>query len=67
LYVKAVKIIGAQGMGSFMALVPVLAGLFGIVILNEPYTEFLWLALVLVSLGVWISNRGLSVAMAKSG
>jgi drug/metabolite transporter (DMT)-like permease len=65
LYVKAVKIIGAQGMGSFMALVPVVAGLFGIIILNEPYTELLWLALVLVSLGVWISNRGLSVAMAK--
>jgi drug/metabolite transporter (DMT)-like permease len=60
LYVKAVKIIGAQGMGSFMALVPVLAGVFAVIFLHEPATWYLWAALSLVSLGVFISNYSIS-------
>jgi drug/metabolite transporter (DMT)-like permease len=56
LYVKAVKIIGAQGMGSFMALVPVLAGGFAVMFLSEPATWYLWGAMLLVSLGVLVSN-----------
>ncbi|MFT6153291.1 MAG: drug/metabolite transporter (DMT)-like permease [Bermanella sp.] len=56
LYVKAVKIIGAQGMGSFMALVPVLAGAFAVMFLDELSSWYLWGAMLLVSLGVLISN-----------
>jgi drug/metabolite transporter (DMT)-like permease len=66
LYVKAVKIIGAQGMGSFMALVPVLAGTFAVIYLKEPATWYLWVALSLVSMGVFISNYWAPVRLRKS-
>jgi len=65
LYVKAVKLIGAQGMGSFMALVPVIAGLLGISILQESAGWILWLALLLVSIGVWVSNRSKPLLKGK--
>ena len=65
LYVKAVKIIGAQGMGSFMALVPVIAGLLGILLLNESSDWVLWLALLLVSIGVWVSNRSQTLMSSR--
>jgi drug/metabolite transporter (DMT)-like permease len=56
LYVKAVKIIGAQGMGSFMALVPVVSGAFAVMFLDESATWYLWGAMLLVTIGVLISN-----------
>ena len=66
LYVKAVKIIGAQGMGSFMALVPVLAGVFAVIFLHEPATWYLWAALSLVSVGVFISHYSMPGRFKKS-
>ena len=63
LYVKAVKLIGAQGMGTFMALVPVFAGIMAVMILGEHATWYLWSALLLVSLGVLISNLSESIKL----
>ena len=56
-YVQAVKLIGAQSMGAFMALVPVIAGMAGVLFLDEAHSMVLWLCLVFVSVGVWLANK----------
>ena len=43
-------------MGSMMAIVPVLAGFTAIPLFNEPLSVSLSLALLLVSVGVWLAN-----------
>ncbi|MEM0910595.1 MAG: DMT family transporter [Pseudomonadota bacterium] len=56
-YVKAVQLIGASSMGSIMGFVPLVAGFAAIPIFDEKLTAGLALALVLVSSGVWLSNK----------
>ena len=56
LYVKAVNLIGPQRMGSFMALVPVVSGSLAVLFLGEFASWYLWSALLLVSIGVLVSN-----------
>jgi drug/metabolite transporter (DMT)-like permease len=58
LYTKAVQHIGAAGMGSMMAIVPILAGLSAVYIFEEPLKVSLIASMVLVSFGVWLANTG---------
>jgi drug/metabolite transporter (DMT)-like permease len=53
LYARAVAILGASGGAAFGALVPLLSALFAIPLLREWPTEADWLALALVSTGVY--------------
>ena len=57
LFLKAVSILGAERTGAMVALVPVLAGLGAVPLLNEPLTLPLVIGLVLVSGGAWLSTR----------
>ncbi|MFT3855964.1 MAG: DMT family transporter [Aquabacterium sp.] len=57
LYLRAVAILGAERTGALVALVPVLAGLGGVPLLDEPLTGWLIAGLVLVSGGAFISAR----------
>lgn len=56
LYTKAVQLIGAAGMGSMMAIVPVLAGISALYVFDEPLKPALVIAMILVSFGVWLAN-----------
>lgn len=55
-YVQAVRRIGPASMGSMMALVPLIAGFSAVFLYDEPLGIPLITCLILVSLGVWISN-----------
>ncbi len=61
LYVRAIQLIGAQTMGSMMALVPLLAGSAALVVFNEPFTWSLGLAFVLVCVGLAVHQRSLRI------
>jgi drug/metabolite transporter (DMT)-like permease len=56
LYVRAVAILGASGGAAFGALVPALSALFAIPILGEWPSETGWVAIVLISTGVWLAS-----------
>lgn len=56
LYTKAVQLIGAAGMGSMMAIVPILAGISALFVFDEPLKPALVIAMILVSFGVWLAN-----------
>lgn len=58
LYARALKRLGAAGGGAFGALVPVLATLFAIPLLGEWPTRTDWYAIVLVSIGVYLTSGG---------
>ncbi len=58
LYARAVAILGASGGAAFGALVPLLSALFAIPLLREWPTEADWLALALVSAGVYLASGG---------
>jgi drug/metabolite transporter (DMT)-like permease len=58
LYVRAVAILGASGGAAFGALVPALSALFAIPLLAEWPTETAWVAIVLVSSGVYLASGG---------
>lgn len=57
LFLKAVSILGAERMGALVALVPVLAGLCAVPLLDEPLTPWLVAGLALVSGGAWLASR----------
>jgi drug/metabolite transporter (DMT)-like permease len=57
LFLRAVAILGAERTGALVALVPVLAGLGAVPLLDEPLTGWLVAGLVLVSSGAFISAR----------
>ena len=57
LFLKAVSILGAERMGALVALVPVLAGLGAVPLLDEPLTPWLVAGLALVSGGAWLASR----------
>jgi len=56
LYGRAVAILGASGGAAFGALVPALSALFAIPLLGERPTETDWLAIVLISAGVYLAS-----------
>jgi drug/metabolite transporter (DMT)-like permease len=57
LFLRAVAILGAERTGALVALVPVIAGLGAVVVLNEPLTPWLIAGMALVSLGAFLSSR----------
>jgi len=56
LYTRAVQLIGAAGMGSMMAIVPILAGVSALFVFDEALKPSLIFAMILVSFGVWLAN-----------
>lgn len=57
MFLRAVAILGAERTGALVALVPVLAGLGAVPLLDEPLTVWLVAGLALVSLGAFICAR----------
>lgn len=57
LFLKAVTILGAERTGALVALVPVMAGLGAVPLLDEPLTAWLVAGLVLVSSGAFLAAR----------
>ncbi len=58
LYGRAVSILGASSGAAFAALCPALTALFGIPVLGEWPTFFDWVAISLISVGVYILSGG---------
>jgi drug/metabolite transporter (DMT)-like permease len=58
LYGRAIVILGASGGAAFGALVPALSALFAIPLLAEWPKESSWIAIVLVSIGVYLASGG---------
>jgi drug/metabolite transporter (DMT)-like permease len=58
LYGRAVAILGASGGSAFGALVPALSALLAMPLLGEWPTETDWLAIVLISAGVYLASGG---------
>jgi drug/metabolite transporter (DMT)-like permease len=61
LFLKAVTILGAERTGALVALVPVMAGLGAVPLLDEPLTAWLVAGLVLVSSGAFLAARPVRV------
>lgn len=59
LYVGAVQLIGAAGMGALMAWVPLIAGFSAIYWLNEPFDIALVISLALVSIGSYLTHTSI--------
>lgn len=57
LYLRAVMALGPARTGSLIALVPVLAGLGAVPLLNEPLTGWLLAGVVSVTLGAYVAVR----------
>jgi drug/metabolite transporter (DMT)-like permease len=57
LFLRAVAILGAERTGALVGLVPVIAGLGAVPLLDEPLTGWLVAGLLLVSTGAWMSSR----------
>jgi drug/metabolite transporter (DMT)-like permease len=57
LFLRAVNILGAERTGALVALVPVLAGLGAVPLLNEPLSPWLVAGLLLVSGGAFFAAR----------
>lgn len=57
MFLKAVSILGAERTGALVALVPVLAGLGAVPLLDEPLTGWLVAGLALVSVGAFLCAR----------
>lgn len=57
LFLKAIEVIGAERTGAMTALVPVLAGVAAVPLLDEPLTAWLLVGLCLVSAGAFLAAR----------
>lgn len=57
LFLRAVSILGAERTGALVSLVPVIAGLVAVPLLDEPLTPWLVAGMALVSLGAFLSAR----------
>lgn len=66
LFLRAVSILGAERTGALVALVPVMAGLGAVPLLDEPLTGWLVAGLVLVSGGALLSARPARPAEARA-
>jgi drug/metabolite transporter (DMT)-like permease len=56
LYVRTIELIGPTRLGMLMALVPGLAGIAAVPLLNEPLSPWVLAGLVLACLGAWFGN-----------
>lgn len=58
LYARALILLGASAGGAFGALVPVLSALFAIPLLGEWPTPSDWVAIIVISIGVYLASGG---------
>lgn len=58
LYGRAVELLGASSGAAFAAICPVLTAVFGLVLLGEMPTLAEWLAIVIISCGVYLVTGG---------
>jgi drug/metabolite transporter (DMT)-like permease len=58
LYGRMISILGATRGAAFLALTPAMTALLGIPILGELPSTFDWMAIVVISIGVYIVSRG---------
>ena len=58
LYGRMVSLLGATSGAAFVALTPVMAGLMGIPVLGEWPTAIDWVAIALISIGVYVVSGG---------
>jgi drug/metabolite transporter (DMT)-like permease len=58
LYGRMVSLLGATSAAAFVALTPVMTGLMGIPVLGEWPTATDWLAIALISIGVYVVSGG---------
>jgi drug/metabolite transporter (DMT)-like permease len=58
LYGRAVELLGASSGAAFAAICPVLTAVFGLVLLGEMPTLAEWLAIVIISGGVYLVTGG---------
>jgi drug/metabolite transporter (DMT)-like permease len=56
-YMRAVDLVGPGRAGIYLNLVPVLAAVFAIALLHEPFAGYHALALALVIGGIWLAER----------
>jgi drug/metabolite transporter (DMT)-like permease len=54
---QAMVRLGPTRLGAMMALVPAIAGLGAVIVLNEPYSWWLVTGLCLTSGGAWLGAR----------
>lgn len=66
MFLRAVAILGAERTGALVALVPVLAGLGAVPLLDEPLTLWLVAGLALVALGAFMCARPAKPAPVKA-
>lgn len=57
LFIKGVALIGPGRAGVFINLVPVFASILAVLVLSEPFEGFHAVALTLVLIGIWLSER----------
>lgn len=57
LFLRAVSILGAERTGALTALVPILAGIAAVPLLDEPLTPWLIAGLIFVSAGAFFASR----------
>ncbi len=58
LYGRMVSILGATSGAAFVALTPLATALMGIPILDERPSPFEWIAIALISIGVYVLSGG---------
>ncbi len=56
-YMRAVDLVGPGRAGIYLNLVPVLAAVFAVALLREPFVSFHAVALALVIGGIWVAER----------
>lgn len=57
LFLRAVSILGAERTGALTALVPIMAGIAAVPLLDEPLTGWLIAGLIFVSCGAYLASR----------
>jgi drug/metabolite transporter (DMT)-like permease len=65
-FLRAVKLLGAERTGALIALVPILAGIAAVPLLDEPLTLWLIAGLVLVSSGAFLAARPVRIQAHKA-
>jgi drug/metabolite transporter (DMT)-like permease len=66
LYGRAVSLIGASSAGAFIALGPVVAAIMAIPVLGEWPTATVWLAISIITAGVYLASPGRSPSRAAN-
>jgi drug/metabolite transporter (DMT)-like permease len=67
LYIRAQEIIGPSTVGAFMAMIPAIAGLAAVPLLDEHLSVWLVAGLFFVSCGAWLGVQGMAWLRSKWG